>query len=183
MNQHGLFVGDVRSEHERLVAENNDLRLQLAKYENKVCNLQKWENCQTKLNRLREENRLLVIENEQLKKQVAELQGQVKILMNSHKILMNSHNMESKVALRVLMIEVKRKGLDHFSDDVARLTKKLKKHDENIAAHVAMTTRILEAIEEQKVERTKNTLMEMFEGVYGNYENDLDDEFSIFDDF
>ena len=118
----------------------------------------------------------ICLEYEQLQKQVAVLQDQVGFLMKSH-------NMESIFALRALITEAKRKGLEHFSDDVARLTKKLKNYDENIAAHVATPHRILEAIREQSVERTRRTLMEMFEGVYGNYENDLDDEFSIFDDF
>ena len=162
-------------ENQELVAENNHLRMQLANYENQVCYLKKWELSQEELKKLQEENLRLRNENEVLKKEVTALKGQVGILMKSHFI-------ESKIAIRVLITEVKKMGLEHISEDVRKLAQKLK-NSVNAAAHVATPPRILQAIEEEKVERTRDTLMEMFNRIYGKCENDSDYELTNFDDF
>ena len=95
---------------------------------------------------------------------------------------MKSHLIESKRAIRVLICDVKKMGLEHFTDDVVRLTTKLN-NSVNTAAHVATPLRILEAIKEEKSEQTRDTLMKMFNAVYGNSESDDDFELTNFDDF
>lgn len=147
----------LRLHNEELSSDNKNLGNQIAK--------------------LREENAKLRIMNEQLRLENAELSKRVDNLQDSVKKLEASRIRESKIAIRTLLTDAKKRIQDRpdfFTENEMRLiaSKKLKA-SVNIAAHVVTGPRILEAIDEMKADR--ELFRSIFKKTYNNEDEEDDD--------
>ena len=161
-----------------LKQENEQLKNKLGLANERILYLTKWENAKDRIDKLVAENEQLQKENEKLRQTIKELEGQVSVLMKSR---LN----ENKLAIRRLIDDAKAKGISSFSDRVQAMMKKIKS-SVNLAAHCPVyynPARIQEAIDEEKRYQLRTVLQETFDNTYRKSElNDMDDDFSEFDD-
>ena len=120
---------------------------------------------------LHKENENLRKENQELRDEISNLKSQISDLTANQAILMKSFQRENKLALRKMVDDAKKKGLQSFpinAQDYIR-TKSVK-NDLISAAHVFIPARIKEAIYCEQKTTKKAVLLSMWNILYQNDE-------------
>ena len=165
------ILNQLQSENQILKQENAVLKQEAIGLNARIDYLKKWESSQATIEDLHKENENLRKENQELRDEISNLKSQILDLTANQAILMKSFQRENKLALRKMIDDAKKKGLQSFpinAKDYIR-TKSVK-NDLISAAHVFIPARIKEAIYCEQKTTKKAVLLSMWNILYQNDE-------------
>ena len=139
--------------------------------------LKKWESSQATIEDLQWENEKLRRENKKIRNEIPYLKSQISDLSAHQSILMKSFQRENKLALRQMVDDAKKKGLESFSIDVQEYTKrKSAKKYLNSAVRVFDPLKVKGAIDCEQKTTKKAILVSMWNVLYkDDEESDISD--------
>jgi len=177
-----LFT-QLQHQNQILKQENVELKQQAMGLNAQIVYLKKWESSQATIEGLQNENRILRKENQELRDEISTLKRRISDLSNTQLILMKSFERENKLAVRKMIDDAKKKGLQYFSIEVQNfINSKPVKKSINSAAHVFAPLRVKDAIDCEKSNYKKAILLSMWNTCYDVEDEDSDNSECEVDD-
>ena len=176
------IFSQLQSENQTLKQENAVLKQEAIGLNARIDYLKKWESSQATIEDLQRENENLRRENQELRDEITNLKSQISVLSAHQAILMKSFKRENRLALRKMVDDAKKMGLNCFSVDIQNYIKrKSVKNELNSAAYVFDPSRVKEAIECEEEATKKALLLRMWNILYKDDE-ESDNSDCEFDD-